>query len=61
MELMYIGTFKPCSRCRIRSPVSMRASSKEKEQPIANATKLSRQILRRSVGSSTMTPSRNTL
>jgi hypothetical protein len=59
-EVLYIDTFRPCSRFRTGTPASSSAVSKLKLQPIRKLTRSSRHSPVSSLGSSTSSPSRQT-
>jgi hypothetical protein len=56
-EVRYIGTFTPCSTCRIGTPAAPSARSNVKLQPMRKPTRSSRHHSRTSVGSSVSSPS----
>ena len=60
IDVRYIGTLQPRAMWRTSMPSSISASSNENEQPIAKVTRSSRQTWSMSVGSSTISPSRQT-
>ena len=58
--VLNMGTFLPCCTCRKGMPASIKALSKENEQPITKLTQSSCQRCRMSGTSSLNTPSRHT-
>ncbi|MNT54354.1 hypothetical protein D3C72_1915130 [compost metagenome] len=58
MAVRYMATLRPSSICRSGTPASSRACSKEKEQPMAKATKSASQSSPISVTSSKPCPRR---